>query len=359
MTEINSPDDEDLLKFIESAKPKIYIVGAGGSGSNTLTRMSEMNIEGTTLIAANTDAHHLAMTKAHRKILLGKKTTKGLGAGSDPKIGEEAAIESKDEISHMLSDAQLVFVTCGLGGGTGTGAAPIIAHEAKEAGALTVGIVTLPFSSEGRLRMRNALEGLQKLKRETDTTIIIPNDKLLGIAPDLPLNMAFKVSDEVLANATKGIVEMVTKPGMVNLDFADLRSVLKDSGYAVIGIGESNGVDTKDRAAIAVENTLKSPLLDVDLSTAKRALVNIVGGQDLTLREAESIFQEVSSRISDDALLKWGARIEPSLQKNSLKVMVVMGGVEYAEYTEEGIKKKTSGKGESSEGSDLDEIFGD
>ncbi len=359
MTEINSPDDEDLLKFIESAKPKIYIVGAGGSGSNTLTRMSEMNIEGTTLIAANTDAHHLAMTKAHRKILLGKKTTRGLGAGSDPKIGEEAAIESKDEISHMLSDAQLVFVTCGLGGGTGTGAAPIVAHEAKEAGALTVGIVTLPFSSEGRLRMRNALEGLQKLKRETDTTIIIPNDKLLGIAPDLPLNMAFKVSDEVLANATKGIVEMVTKPGMVNLDFADLRSVLKDSGYAVIGIGESNGVDTKDRAAIAVENTLKSPLLDVDLSTAKRALVNIVGGQDLTLREAESIFQEVSSRISDDALLKWGARIEPSLQKNSLKVMVVMGGVEYAEYTEEGIKKKTSGKGEGSEGSDLDEIFGD
>jgi len=356
MTEISSPDDEELLKFIEAAKPKIYIVGAGGSGSNTLTRMAEMNIEGATLVAANTDAHHLAITKAHRKILLGKKTTRGLGAGSDPKLGEEAAIESKDEIRHILSDAQLVFVTCGLGGGTGTGSAPIIAHEAKEAGALTIGIVTLPFSTEGRVRMRNALEGLSKLKRATDTTIIIPNDKLLGVAPDLPLNMAFKVSDEVLANATKGIVEMVTKPGMVNLDFADLKSVLKDSGYAVIGLGESNGVDAKDRAIVAVENTLKSPLLDVDFSTAQRALVNIIGGPDLTLREAETIFQEVSSRINDEALLKWGARIEPEMPKNSLKVMVVMGGVEYAEYTEEGIKKKVE---KAEKDADIDKIFGD
>ena len=292
-----------------SAKPKIYIVGTGGSGSNTVTRMSELNIDGVTLIAMNTDAHHLAKTHSQRKLLLGKKITKGLGAGSDPKVGEEASIESREDIRHMLSDAQIVFVTCGLGGGTGTGSAPMIAHEAREAGALTIGIVTLPFASEGRYRMRNALEGLVKLKRATDTTIIIPNDKLLSIAPDLPLNMAFKISDEVLCNATKGIIEMVTKPGMVNLDFADLRSVLKDSGYSVIGIGECNNVQTKDRAIIAVENTLKSPLLDVEMGTAKKALVNIVGGADLTLREAESIFQEVSGRISDDAMLKWGARI--------------------------------------------------
>ena len=203
--------------------------------------------------------------------------------------------------------------------------------------------------------MRTALEGLQKLKRATDTTIIIPNDKLLDVAPDLPLNMAFKVSDEVLANATKGIIEMVTKPGMVNIDFADLRSVLKDSGYAVIGVGESSGTGTKDRAMIAVENTLKSPLLDVDLSTAKKALVNIVGGQDMTLREAESIFQEVSSRINDQAMLKWGARIEPSMQKNALKVMVVMGGVEYANYTEEGKNGKQPDGAETN--ADLDEMF--
>jgi len=353
MTDILSQDDEELLKFIESAKPKIYVVGAGGSGSNTATRMSELNIEGASVIAMNTDAPHLARVKSHRKVLLGKKITRGLGAGSDPKVGEESALESKEDIRHILNDAQLVFVTCGLGGGTGTGSAPVIAHQSKELGALTIGVVTLPFSSEGRPRMRNALEGLSKLKRSTDTTIIIPNDKLLTVAPDLPLNMAFKISDEVLANATKGIIEMVTKPGMVNLDFADLRSVLKDSGYAVIGMGEATTAQNSDRAVIAIENTLKSPLLDVDISTAKKALVNIVGGEDLTLREAESIFQNVSSRISPDALLKWGARIEPKMQKSSLKVMVVLSGVEFANYTEEGIKKQI----EDNKNIDLDKIF--
>jgi cell division protein FtsZ len=353
MPDTLSQDDEELLKFIESAKPKIYVVGSGGSGSNTATRMSELNIEGASVIAMNTDAPHLAHTKSHRKVLLGKKVTRGLGAGSDPKIGEESALESKEEIRHLLSDAQLVFVTCGLGGGTGTGSAPIIAHESKELGALTVGVVTLPFSSEGRPRMRNALEGLSRLRRSTDTTIIIPNDKLLTVAPDLPLNMAFKISDEILANATKGIIEMVTKPGMVNLDFADLRSVLKDSGYAVIGMGEANSGQTADRATIAIDNTLRSPLLDVDISTAKKALVNIVGGEDLTLREAESIFQNVSSRISKDALLKWGARIEPKMQKSSLKVMVVLSGVEFPEYTEEGIRAKVS----ENQDIDLDKIF--
>ncbi|MGC8538664.1 MAG: cell division protein FtsZ [Candidatus Micrarchaeia archaeon] len=350
-----SPDDEELLRFIESARPKIYVVGAGGSGSNTVTRMAEMNLEGVTLVAMNTDAPHLAKTKATRKVLLGKKATRGLGAGSDPKLGEEAAIENKDDIRHLLSDAQLVFVTCGLGGGTGTGSAPVIAHEAKEIGALTVAIVTLPFSTEGKLRMRNAIDGLNKLRKVTDTTIVIPNDKLLAVAPDLPLNMAFRVSDEVLANATRGIVEMVTKPGMVNLDFADLKSVLKDSGYAMIGIGEATSTQTTNRASVAIENTLKSPLLDVDLSKAKRALVNIIGGEDLTLREAEMVFQEVSGRINDDAMLKWGARIDPSMQKSAIKVMVVMGGVEFPEYSEMGMKR-TSGK---SEDIDLDRIFED
>ncbi len=350
-----SQDDEELLKFIESAKPKIYIVGAGGSGSNTITRIAELNIDGTTLVAANTDASHLAKIRSNRKVLIGKKIAKGLGAGSDPKMGEESALESKEEIRHIISDAQLVFVTCGLGGGTGTGSAPIIAHQAKEAGALTIAIVTLPFSSEGKVRMRNALEGLSKLKRMTDTTIIIPNDKLLAVAPDLPLNMAFRISDEVLANATKGIIEMVTKPGMVNLDFADLRSVLKDSGYSVIGIGEANSTGTSDRAMVAVENTLKSPLLDVNLATAKKALVNIIGGEDLTLREAERIFQEVSARISSEAMLKWGARIDPTMQKSQVKILVVMGGVEFAEYTEDGIKKKIDENTEI----ELEKIFED
>ena len=350
-----SKDDEEILRFIESAKPKIYVVGTGGSGSNTITRLSSIGIQGATLVAMNTDAPHLVKTKAERKLLIGKRITKGMGAGSDIKIGEEAAVESKEEIRHMVSDAQLVFVTCGLGGGTGTGSVATIAHEAKEVGALTVAIVTLPFSSEGKTRMRNALEGLSKLKKITDTTIIIHNNKLLSVAPDLPLNMAFRISDEVLAGATKGIVEMVTKPGMVNIDFADLRSVLKDSGYAVIGMGEASSSSSTDRATIAIENTLRSPLLDVDISTAKKALVNIVGGDDLTLREAEAIFQNVSSRISPDALLKWGARIEPKMQKSTLKVMVVLSGVAFPEYTEDGIKQKV----DANQDIDLDQIFAD
>lgn len=334
-----SPDDEEILRFIESSKPKIYVIGSGGSGSNTINRLGEIKVEGATLVAMNTDAPHLVRTKAERKLLLGKKTTKGLGAGSDIKMGEEAALESKDEIKHLLSDSQLVFITCGLGGGTGTGSISTIAHEAKEAGALTVAIVTLPFSSEGVARMRNALAGLSKVKKIADTTIIIPNDKLLAVAPDLPLNMAFRVSDEVLASSAKGIIEMVTKPGLVNIDFADLRSVLKDSGYAVIGTGEGININNSNGIAVALENAIKSPLLDADMSTAKKALVNIIGGPNLTLREAESVFQEVASRIGTDAMLKWGARIDESLKKDSVKVMIVVGGVEFPEYTETGIKK--------------------
>ena len=349
-----SPDDEEILRFIESAKPKIYVVGTGGSGSNTITRLASIGVQGATLIAMNTDAPHLVKTKSERKLLLGKKLTKGLGAGSDIRVGEEAAIESKDEIKHMIGDAQLVFVTCGLGGGTGTGSVSTIAASARDAGALCVAIVTLPFSSEGKSRMKNALEGLAKLKKVTDTVIIIHNDKLLSVAPDLPLNMAFRVSDEVLAGATKGIVEMVTKPGMVNIDFADLRSVLKDSGYAVIGSGEgmatSNGTS---RAVVALENAVKSPMLDADLGTAKKALVNIIGGESLTLREAESVFQEVAGRISGDALLKWGARIDTDMQKDALRVMLVVSGVEFPEYTDRSLAKKIQQVQEV----DLDEVF--
>lgn len=349
-----SSDDEEILRFIESAKPRIYVVGTGGSGSNTISRLNGIGVQGAMLIAMNTDAPHLVKTKAERKLLLGKKLTKGLGAGSDLRIGEEAATESKEEIKHLLSDAQLVFVTCGLGGGTGTGSVATIAQMARDAGALCVAIVTLPFSSEGKTRMKNALEGLGKLKKVTDTTIVIHNDKLLSVAPDLPLNMAFRVSDEVLAGATKGIVEMVTKPGMVNIDFADLRSVLKDAGYAVIGSGEgvatSNGTS---RATVALDNAIKSPMLDANLGSAKKALVNIIGGESLTLREAEAVFQDVAGRISGEALLKWGARIDPDMQKDALRVMLVVSGVEFPEYTEQGLKKMIKEVDEI----DLDDMF--
>jgi cell division protein FtsZ len=356
MVESVSPDDEEILKFIESSKPKIYIVGTGGSGSNTITRLNTIGVQGATLVSMNTDAAHLVKMKADRKLLLGKKLTRGLGAGSDIKIGEEAAMESKDEIRHMLNDAQMVFVTCGLGGGTGTGSIATIAHEAKEAGALVTAIVTLPFSSEGKTRMRNALEGLAKIKRVTDSIIIIHNDRLLSVAPDMPLNMAFRVCDEVLASAAKGIVEMITKPGMVNIDFADLKSVLRDSGYSVIGTGEGMATKGQSRAVVAIENAIKSPMLEVDLSTAKKALINIIGSDSLTLREAETIFQEVASRISTDAMLKWGARVDENLQKDSIRIMIVVSGVEFPEYTTEGIKRAIE-KFDTVE--DLDEVFTD
>ncbi len=352
-----SPDDEEILRFIESAKPKIYVIGTGCSGSNTINRLSEVKVEGATLIAMNTDAPHLVKTRADRKLLLGKKITKGLGAGSDMKMGEEAATESKDEIKHIIGDAQLVFVTCGLGGGTGTGSVSTILHQAKEANSLTVAIVTLPFSSEGPTRMKNALDGLAKLKKVADTVIVIHNDKLLSVAPDMPLNMAFRVSDEILASSAKGIVEMVTKPGLVNIDFADLKTVLKESGYAVMGTGEGlNATDGTGRATVALENAVKSPLLDVDMSTAKKALVNIIGGPSLTLREAESIFQDISSRISPNALLKWGARIDEDMRKDAIRVMIVVSGVEFPEYTEHGIRKSITEINER-QGIDMDEIF--
>lgn len=334
-----SPDDLEISKFAESTRTKIYVIGVGGSGSNTMTRMSEVHIEGANLIAANTDAPHLENTIAHRKILLGRTVTKGLGAGSDPVLGEEAASESIEEIKHLIDGAQLVVVNCGLGGGTGTGAAPVIAGQARENGALTIALVTLPFTSEGKMRMKNALAGLARLKKNTDTTIVIPNDKLLALAPNLTLDKAFKKIDDLLATATKGIIEMVTKPGMVNLDFADLKSVLKDSGYAVIGVGESHATKEDKRIESAISGTLDSPLLDIDIGKAKKALVSISGGSDLTLKEAENVFHAVSSRINEDAMMKWGARIDPKIHKKTLKVMVVMSGMELAKYVEETIQQ--------------------
>jgi cell division protein FtsZ len=218
-----------------------------------------------------------------------------------------------------------------MGGGTGTGALPIIAKSAKtELGALTVGVVTLPFTSEGKIKYQNAMQGLDKLKRSVDTLIVVKNDKLLSIAPDLPLNTAFKVCDEVLAGSVKGISELVTKEGLVNVDFADLNTALKDAGYAVIGVGEANvDVPREERARIAVETALNSPLLDVDISTANRVLVNIIGGEDMSLKEVQYIVEETAKRVSPDVLIKFGARIEKDMKKSALKVLIVLAGVKF------------------------------
>ncbi len=320
-------EDQSLLAFIKDLAPKIMVIGAGGSGSNTMTRLTELGINGATVVAANTDAQHLLLTKANRKILLGKKRTRGLGAGSNPVVGEQAAEESFEEIKNAVAGMDLVFITCGMGGGTGTGAAHVIAKAAKAQGAIVVAVTTLPFTSEGPKRAANAAEGLTKLKKEADTTIAIRNDKLLEYVGDLPLNQAFKACDMVLANSVKGIIELITKPGLVNLDFADIRTVLEKSGSAVIGVGEVDDNQQKDRLEIAAEKALNSPLLDVDLSKANKALVNITGGSGMTLGEAERAVTKISQRISKDAHIIWGATIDESLGNKTVRVLAVLAGV--------------------------------
>ncbi|MFH1240017.1 MAG: cell division protein FtsZ [Candidatus Diapherotrites archaeon] len=324
---LRGKDDEELMKLLEISQAKIRVIGVGGGGGNTIQRMTEVGIVGAETIAINTDAQDLLETQADRKLLIGRELTRGLGSGSDPSMGEAAARESVDELMEYLSDSDLVFITCGMGGGTGTGAAPIVSEIAKECKALTIGVVTLPFTVEGKRRMENALSGLANLRKHCDTVIVIPNDKILEIAPDLPVNAAFKVADEVLTNSVKGITEMVTKPGLINLDFADLKTILKRGGAAMIGLGESQSNEISDtRALEAVENALTSPLLDVDISDANRALINVIGGSDMTLREAEMIVETVSSKISPNAHIIWGAMIDDEIPRNQIQAMVVVAG---------------------------------
>ncbi len=320
-------DNEDLIRLLETSRAKIRVVGVGGGGCNTIERMTEVGITGAETFAVNTDAQDLLNTTADKKLLIGRELTRGLGSGSDPSIGEDAARESMEELKDVLKDSDLLFITCGMGGGTGTGAAPMIAELGKSMKALTIGVVTIPFTVEGRKRMENALGGLSALRKHTDTVIVIPNDKILEIAPDLPVNAAFKVADEVLTNAVKGITEMVTKPGLINLDYADLKTILSRGGAAMIGLGESHTDEKGEaRALESVENALTSPLLDVDISGANRALVNVIGGADMTLREAEMIVETVSSKISNNAHIIWGAMIDENLPRNQIQAMVVIAG---------------------------------
>jgi cell division protein FtsZ len=330
--------DKDLLEMLENNQARILVVGCGGGGCNTIERMNEVGIIGAKTFAVNTDAQDLLSTQSDKKLLIGKKLTRGLGAGSDPQVGESAAKESLEELKGLLEGSDLVFITCGLGGGTGTGSAPVVAEVSKSLKALTVAIVTLPFAVEGRKRLENAMHGLEKLMEFTDTIIVIPNDKILEIAPDLPINAAFKVADEVLTNAVKGIAEMVTKPGLINLDFADLRAILSKGGAAMIGLGESsNNESSETRALEAVENALTSPLLDVDISNANKALVNVIGGSDMTLREAEMIVETVSTKISSSSHIIWGAMVDDSLPRNHVQAMVVIAGGKFP-YLENGIE---------------------
>jgi cell division protein FtsZ len=333
-------NDAELEKILEKSKTVIKVIGCGGSGTNTIERMTVDGIFGADLFAMNTDAQHLLFSKVDNKLLIGKKTTRGLGAGSIPKLGEEAAKENDSDIRAMVEDADMVFVTCGLGGGTGTGSAPVVAQAVQEAGALTIGVVTVPFKAEGDVRMENTDVGLEKLRENTDTLIVIPNDRLLEVVPRLPLNDAFRVADEVLMRAVKGITELITKPGLINLDFADVRTVMKDGGMAMIGFGESDG---QNKAIESVRKALSSPLLDVDVSDAKSALVNVTGGEDMTVEEAESALQEVSKMMSPDARIIWGVQVSPEL-KNVLRTLLIVTGVKSEQiYAKRDTKKERYG----------------
>ncbi len=315
--------DDELRKILETRKATIKIVGAGGAGCNTISRLSQIGVIGAQSIAVNTDAQDLLYTDADIKILIGKELTGGLGAGADPKVGEEAAKENKNDLKDALEKADMVFLTCGMGGGTGTGSLPVIAEIAKKAGALTVGIVTIPFTMEGRTRMKNAQHGLENLEKVVDTLIIIPNDKLLEIVPDVSLATAFKVADEILVNAVKGITELVTMPGLVNLDFADVRAVMTRGGLAMIGMGDS---DTETRATEAVERALNNPLLDVSIDGARGALINVTGGNDITIRECQQIVEAVAERLNPDAKIIWGAQIMKELG-DSIRTMIIVTGI--------------------------------
>lgn len=319
VSDVNS----DLKDIIEQSKAKIFVVGTGGAGNNTVSRLMEIGIEGADTVSVNTDAQDLFYSNSHQKILIGKGTCGGLGAGGIPEIGEESAEESEEQIKERLEGADMVFVTCGLGGGTGTGSAPVIAKLAKKIGALTIAVATMPFSAEGLRRRENAEKGLEKLQSNADTVIVIPNDKLLEVAPNLPINKAFMVTDELLGRAVKGITELITKPGLVSLDFADIRSIMEGSGMAMIGMGES---ESGDRAIESVHEALNSPLLDLDISNAKGALINISGSSDMTLHEAEKIVQIVADELDPDANIIWGTQIQEDLQ-NVIRTTIVVAGV--------------------------------
>jgi len=334
--------DTELEEILSKQRATIKVIGTGGAGNNTSNRIAEVGVAGSEIIAINTDAQDLLYTSADKKILVGRDVTNGLGAGSIPKIGEEAARESEHEIKESLLGSDMIFITCGLGGGTGTGSAPVIAEISKKVGALTVAIVTIPFSMEGMRRYENAVVGLEKLESIVDTLIVIPNDKLLELAPDLPMQTAFKVADEILTNAVKGIAELVTKAGLVNLDFADIRAVMGKGGVALIGVGES---DTENRAIEAVEKAIQNPLLDVDIGGANGALINVIGGTDMTLDEARRVVETVSNKLNEDARVIWGAQISEDMA-STIRAMLIITGVKSSQIFGKNRTKAASAKEE-------------
>jgi cell division protein FtsZ len=307
---------------LKAGKANIKVIGTGGCGSNMITWLFNKGINGATVYGVNTDALHLSVTKADDKILIGKELTRGLGAGGKPRIGQEAAKEAIVDLKKAVSGADMVFVLAGMGGGTGTGAAPVIAQLAKETGAVVIGVVTMPFEAE-KARIDKAEFGLQELREVTDTCIVLDNNRLVDIAGQLPIEQAFAVANELVSTMVKGIVETITLPSLINLDYADVSAIMKDGGVAVIGIGEA---DTQNKVMEAVQQALTHPLLDVDYKGATGALIHITCGPDLKLEEFDVIGRTVSENLSSEAQVIIGARISKEFA-GKVRVITIMTGV--------------------------------
>lgn len=315
------------MKQVQSeieAFARIRVVGCGGSGDNAVNHMVNSNVKGVEFIAVNTDAQDLHLSKAKKKIHIGKNLTRGLGAGGDPDQGKRAAEETQEEILDALKGSDMVFITCGMGGGTGTGSAPVVAKIAREVGALTVGVVTKPFSFEGQARMRVAEQGLEDLKKQVDALIVIPNDRLLSIVNrETSITNAFAMCDDVLRQAVEGISDLITTPGIINVDFADIRSVMENTGSALMGVGVASGEKRAEEAALAAIN---SPLLEVSIAGAKGVLFAIAGGEDLGMLEIQDSAKIITESIDPNAKVIFGAIHDDKLKKNEIKVTVIATG---------------------------------
>ncbi|MBU1931029.1 cell division protein FtsZ [Candidatus Micrarchaeota archaeon] len=313
-------EDDKLEEF---GTPKILVVGVGGAGCNCVNRIATMGIRGAQLTAVNTDKQHLSIISDEiTKVLIGKSVTRGLGAGGYPEMGAKAAEVSKESLQEVLKNVDLVFISAGMGGGTGTGASPIIANIAKSQGAIVIAMVTYPFILE-RARIAKAEEGLQTLSQNVDTVVVLDNNRLVQLVPNLPIQDAFRVADEVIARAVAGITETITQPSLINLDFADVRAIMGNKGLSMIAVGENKSVN---KVQEAVEDTLNNTLLDVDIGGATGALVHITGGPDLTLGEANMAGELLTERVDPKATVIWGARVDPTFE-NKVQIIAIFTGV--------------------------------
>ena len=312
---------DDEVGTLGVPNPRILIVGCGGSGNNTLNRITHLGVEGAVTVAINTDKQHLDHTRALQKLLVGRHITRGLGAGGDPSTGRRCAEAGREMIRRIVTGADLVFIASGLGGGSGTGICPIVAEEAKAAGALVVGIVTTPFHVERRQRMSRALEGLESLRRTADAVLVLDNNRLLHYVPHLPLDEAFSIIDQLVAEIVKGIVETITLPSLINLDFADVRAIMANGGVTMMLYGESDRGPQE-----VVHEALNHPLLDVDISGATGVLIHVTGGRYMTLETASQVVDLLTSKVSEDANVIWGARQDAGFG-DTIKVMAIITGV--------------------------------